>query len=150
MTNSDNFGPSLFPLYRRKKGTKKEERMEEGAVPEHQLSSEKKSGDHAQSLVHVDQRRAGHSQIGVDHLGREVGRVLVIQVNDALKDAAIDDPVRASLLLLPLPGLLVHRECLESKAAHLAMALTDKMQWEQYTPESSPQAQWMACQWVPT
>ena len=75
--------------------------MEEG------LSSEKRSGDHAQSLVHVDQRCVGHGQVGVDHLRGEIGRVLVIQVNDALKDTAVDDPVRA-LLLLPLPGLLVH------------------------------------------
>ena len=84
-------------------------------MPERQLSSEKKSGDHAQSLVHVDQCGAGHSQVGVDHLGREIGRVLVIQVNDALKDAVIDDPVRASLLLLPLPGLLVHVNALSQK-----------------------------------
>jgi hypothetical protein len=33
---------------------------------------------------------------------------LVIQVNDILKDAAVDDPVRAPLLLFLLLNLLVH------------------------------------------
>ena len=53
---------------------------------------------HAQGLVHICQRRSGHGQVGADHLGRKVGRVDIIEVDDFLKDAAVDDSVRGALL----------------------------------------------------
>ena len=53
---------------------------------------------HAHGSVHVGQRRGGHGQVRVNHLCGKVGRVCIIQVDDALKDAAVDDSVGGVLL----------------------------------------------------
>ena len=53
---------------------------------------------HAHGSVHICQRRSGHGQVGVDHLGGKVARVDIIQVDDPLKDAAVDDSVGGALL----------------------------------------------------
>jgi len=57
---------------------------------------------HAHGSVHVGQRRAGHGKVGVDQLRGKVGRVLVIQIDDTLEDATVDDlgSVVGMLLLL--------------------------------------------------
>ena len=108
MANRDKFGPSLFPLYTRKKRTKGR-RVEEGVA----------LGARAPAIVREEKGssrtrfgpcRSASSWPGVDHLRGEIGRLFVIQVNDALKDAAVDD-----LLFLPLPGLLVHVNTLSQK-----------------------------------
>jgi hypothetical protein len=63
---------------------------------------EKWTTSHAHGSVHVGQRRAGHGNVGVDQLRGKVGRVLVIQIDDTLEDATVDDlgSVVGMLLLL--------------------------------------------------
>jgi hypothetical protein len=54
---------------------------------------------HAHGSVHICQCRGGHGQVGVNHLRGKVSRVRIIQVDDSLKDAPVDDPVGGALLL---------------------------------------------------
>ena len=53
---------------------------------------------HAHGSIHIRQCRGGHGQVGVNHLRGKVRRVRIIQVDDSLKDMAVDDPVGGALL----------------------------------------------------
>jgi hypothetical protein len=57
------------------------------------------SGGHAHGSVHICQCRGGHGQVGGNHLRGKVSRVRIIQVDDSLKDMAVDDLVGGALLL---------------------------------------------------
>lgn len=57
-------------------------------------------GGHAHGSVHICQCRGGHGQVGVNHLLGKLSRVRIIQVDDSLKDMAVDDLVGGVLLLI--------------------------------------------------